>query len=71
MSLNDPRLRGTASRRSGPYPIGQITDAAVLEIGKQIVHRLAIGQNDITGDDFGTIFANAVGGEDSSFTVFR
>lgn len=27
------------------------------------MHRLAIGHSDITGDDFGTMFANAVGGE--------
>jgi hypothetical protein len=32
-------------------------------IGRQIIHRLAIGHGDITGDDFGTIFANAVGGD--------
>lgn len=35
----------------------------LFEIAKQLVHRLAIGVSDITGDDFGTIFANAVGGE--------
>lgn len=63
MSLNDPRLRGGASRRSGPYPLGQFPDAALRAVGKQIVHRLALGHGDITGDDFGTIFANAVGGE--------
>ena len=33
-----------------------------MGIAKQIVHRLAVGMGDIAGDDFGTIFANAVGG---------
>ena len=28
-----------------------------MGIGRQIVHRLAVGHLDITGDDFGTIFA--------------
>lgn len=62
MSSNNPRLRGGAQRRSGPYLIGQIPDAILLRIGRQLVHRLAVGHGDITGDDFGTIFANAIGG---------
>ena len=37
-------------------------DGMLVAIGKQIVHRLAVGLGDITGDDFGSIFANAVGG---------
>ena len=56
-------MRGNASRRSGPYPLGQCTDTVLFAIARQLVHRLAIGQSDITGDDFGTIFANAIGGE--------
>lgn len=61
MSLNNPRLRGTAPRRSGPYPLGQLPNSVLLDIGKQLTHRLSIGQRDITGDDFGTIFAEAIG----------
>ncbi len=26
------------------------------------MHRMCVGQSDITGDDFGTIFAEAIGG---------
>ena len=63
MSSDDPRLRGAARRRSGPYPLGQFPDKLLYDIARQIVHRLAIGHSDITGDDFGTIFANAIGGE--------
>jgi hypothetical protein len=55
-------LRGGARRRNEPYPLGQFPDKLLFDIAKQIVHRLAIGLSDITGDDFGTIFANAIGG---------
>ena len=61
-----PRLKGGAKRRSGPYPLGEIPDDIVLQIGKQIVHRLAVGHADITGDDFGGIFAAAIEGEHRS-----
>lgn len=46
----------------GPWPLGTLPNTVIVSIGRQLVHRLAIGQIDITGDDFGTIFANAIGG---------
>ena len=55
-------MRGNRPRRTAPYPLGQIPKNVITEIGKQIVHRLAIGLGDITGDDFGTIFAKSIGG---------
>jgi len=55
-------LRGGARRRNEPYPLGQFPDNLLYAIAKQIVHRLAVGLGDITGDDFGTIFAHAIGG---------
>ena len=61
-SLDRPRLRGNRPRRAGPYSLGQIPDSVLLGIGKKIVHRLAIGLGDIKGDDFGNIFAEAIGG---------
>lgn len=63
MSSNDPRLCGNLSRRAGPYRLEQLPDRVLFEISRQIVHRLAVGHNDLEGDDFGTIFANAIGGE--------
>ena len=62
MSSQRIRLRGGKPRRSGPYPLGQIPNSVLVEVGKQVVHRLAVGLGDITGDDFGTIFAEAVQG---------
>ncbi len=59
----NPKLRGKKPRISGPWPLGSFPDKVIIGIGRQIVHRMAIGHVDITGDDFGTIFANAIGGE--------
>lgn len=61
--MSGPRLRGNAPRREEPYPLGEIPDGVLVEIGRQCVHRIAIGTDDLSGDDFGTVFAEAVGGE--------
>lgn len=58
-----PKLRGNPDLKLGPWNIGAIPDNVILILGAQIVHRLSIGQIDITGNDFGTIFANAAKGE--------
>lgn len=55
-------LRGQARRRNEPYPLGEFPPSIAIEIGKRIVHRLAVGHADITGDDFGGIFAAAISG---------
>lgn len=62
MPRDQTRLRGQARRRSGPYPLGEFPSSVAVEIGKHIVHRLAVGHADITGDDFGGIFAQSVSG---------
>jgi hypothetical protein len=59
---NEPRLRGTSRRRSGPYPLGELPPSLAIEIGKHIVHRLAVGHANIDGDDFGGIFASSISG---------
>ena len=56
------KLKGQARRRNEPYPLGEFPPSIAIEIGKRIVHRLAVGHADITGDDFGGIFAAAIGG---------
>ena len=61
--MSGPRLRGNAPRREEPYPLGEIPNDVIVEIGRQCVHRMAIGRDDLSGDDFGTVFAEAVGGE--------
>lgn len=63
MSSEPPKLRGKARAHRGPYPFGQFPDDVIIAIGRLIVHRLAIGHADITGDDFGGIFAEAISAE--------
>ena len=62
MSSQDIRLRGSAKRRYEEYPLGEIPDSTVIQIAKHFVHRITIGHSDITGDDFGNIFADAIDG---------
>lgn len=57
-----PKLRGHSPRRSAPYPLGEIPRSAVIEIGRRIFHRIAIGDIDLSGDQFGEIFAHSIGG---------
>lgn len=62
MPTDNTKLRGGKGRLQGPWPIGSFPKEVITGISKQLVHRIAIGHSDITGDDFGTIYANAVGG---------
>jgi len=61
--MTTPRTRDRTKARNEPYPLGEIPREAVLLVGKQIVHRFAVGHADITGNDFGDIFAQAIGGD--------
>jgi len=58
-----PRLRGNSPLRSGPYPLGEFPDSVVIAIGQYVFHRIAVGHYDITGDDFASMFADAISGE--------
>lgn len=62
MSTDDTRLRGHRTRLQNSWALGTFPRKVVVGLGKQLVHRMAIGHADITGDDFGNIFANAVEG---------
>ena len=56
------KLRGNKQAHSGPYPLGEFPDSILIEIGKRIVHHLAVGKADITGDEFAQIFADSISG---------
>jgi len=43
------------------YPIGQLPNKALVKIGKAIAYKIVVGQSDISGDDWGDIFADAFG----------
>lgn len=60
---NVTRLRGRARRRNEPYPLGELPPELAISIGRDIVHRISVGFANISGDDFGGIFATAIGGE--------
>lgn len=58
-----PKLRGKSRARESLYPLSEFPNDVVIGIGRLIVHRLAIGVADISGDDFAGIFAVAISGE--------
>lgn len=62
MSTDEARLRGNKTRLHGAWPLGSFPHKVIIGLGRQLVHRMAIGHSDITGDDFGTIYANAIEG---------
>lgn len=43
--------------------MGQFPDDVIVNIGRGLVHKASVGQQDIDGDDFGDIFAIAVNGQ--------
>ena len=61
MAYQGPRLRGGWTS-STPYPLGQMPDSIILSIASNIVYSSAVGRRDISGDDWGDIFAAAVNG---------
>ena len=68
MSSN-PRLRGRGPLHRGPWPLGQIPDDVLRNIGRWLVHRMAVGVGDLDGDDFGNVFADAIHGDHASSPV--
>jgi len=62
--MQRPRLRDNRGREPFElYPLGQVPDNIIVGIGKWIAYRCAVGQSDISGEDWGDIFARALGGE--------
>lgn len=62
--MEHPKLRDSKRLLTRePYPINEIPDSIVRLIGKKFVYMLCIGRKDLTGDDWGDVFAEAIGGE--------
>jgi hypothetical protein len=62
--MRRPRLRD--NRGKGPfelYPLGQIPDEVIGNIGKWMACLFSTGRNDIGGGDWGDVFAKSIGGE--------
>ena len=58
-----PKVKSNKPPLKERYPLGEFPSEVITSIGRQIIHRLATGMADITGDDFGKIFAAAVDGQ--------
>ncbi|MCS1412265.1 MAG: hypothetical protein M2R45_05470 [Verrucomicrobia subdivision 3 bacterium] len=63
MPFDEPRLKDKGKTHPVPWQIGDIPDRILYAIGKQIVRLLAVGHDDISGADFGDIFAEASEGK--------
>ena len=61
--MRQPHLRDSRNLISELYPLGQVPQRIITDIAKGIVYRVHTGRKDITGDDWGDILADAVGGE--------
>lgn len=61
--MGHPRLRDSHKLTTQePYSLGEISTELIRSIGGGLVFLLAIGRKDISGNDWGDIFANAIGG---------
>lgn len=61
--MRHPRLRdGHRLVTSELYPINEIPDEIIIKIAGYITYLLYVGRKDITGEDWGDAFANAIGG---------
>ena len=61
MDYQRPRLRGGWTSPT-PYAIGQIPDSVIRAVASNIVYLSVVGRKDLSGDDWGDIFAAAVNG---------
>lgn len=62
--MQRPKLRdsGKTSKSYELYPLGNVPDNVICNIGKWMVYNFAVGKSDISGEDWGDIFAKAIEG---------
>ena len=61
--MQRPRLRDSRGEKLFElYPLGSIPEAYIIRIGKWMTYHFAIGRSDISGEDWGDIFARAIDG---------
>lgn len=61
--MRHPRLRDSKRLLTlEPYPINEIPQEIIKKVGKRLVYMLCVGRKDLTGDDWGNVFADAIGG---------
>ena len=61
--MEHPKLRDSKRLLTHElYPINEIPENVIRKLGRQLVYLLCIGRKDLTGDDWGNVFAEAIGG---------
>lgn len=62
--MKHPKLRDSKHLITNElYPIGDIPKEYIVKIGGHVVYPIHSGRADMTGDDWGDIFADAIGGK--------
>lgn len=61
--MRQPKLRDSNALLAELYPIGCVPADIIRSVGAEIVYMLYTGRHDMSGDDWGNIFASAIGGE--------
>lgn len=62
--MEHPKLRDSRKLiTTEPYPINEIPDDLIVQIGGYIAHLLYVGREDLSGGDWGNAFADAIGGK--------
>ena len=65
-----PKLRdGRPDKRYELYPLGEIPSGIICEVAKWIVYNFAMGKTDISGEDWGDIFAKSISGKHLSSPI--
>lgn len=60
--MRQPKLRDSRNLIKELYPIGKVPADIINKVGADIVYMLYTGRHDLTGNDWGDIFAKAVDG---------
>jgi len=61
--MQSPKLRDKRAKKAlEPYPLGLMPDDLIVSIAKHLVYYVALGQEDISGEQWSDIFAKAVNG---------
>jgi len=62
--MRPPKLRDAKHRKNTePYPLGGFPKRAIYEISRWLVYNFSTGKANISGEDWGDIFAKAIDGE--------
>lgn len=67
--MEHPKLRDSKRLLTHElYPINEIPENIVRAIGKKFIYMLCVGYKDITGDDWGNVFAEDIETGNTCFT---